>query len=232
VWRMELLEILRVLDVRDYRFTMPINSEQFQGDMGLVDARAVSEMKRRVQGSIDTETSSPVSFLGEDLVESAAHASPTPGPSLLLDSGERALQRLISSTVPESELASLIEAIFSSKRATDTFGGLAGRDAQTFIDTMDEVCRRPLPPVKNEPIVSYFVLLPHPDRCWRILISHRRSEGGASNHCTRCVPVTPCFLDHCGSSCAKTQRASRCTVVGLGMFTDVDIRGGMSQSRS
>ena len=84
-------------------------------------------------------------FPEEDLslVEDAVLPPPTPGLSLLLDPGERALRRLISNIPPASELVSLIEAIFSSSKATDAIGGLTGRDAQIFIDAIDEVTFTP-----------------------------------------------------------------------------------------
>ena len=65
--------------------------------------------------------------------------SPTPAPSLISDSGKQALQHLISRAVPEGELISLIEKIFSSGKVSDIVGCLGGDDAQTFIDSMDEV---------------------------------------------------------------------------------------------
>jgi hypothetical protein len=57
----------------------------------------------------------------------------------VLDPSDQSLQRLISRTVPRSELASLIETIFSNKKATDIVDRLQGGDVQTFIDIMDEV---------------------------------------------------------------------------------------------
>ena len=57
----------------------------------------------------------------------------------VLDSDDQSLQRLISRTVPRSELASLIETIFSNKKVTDVLDRLQGGDVQTFIDIMDEV---------------------------------------------------------------------------------------------
>ena len=60
-------------------------------------------------------------------------------PSLVLDSGERALQRLISNDIPQDELASLIETIFSSRNAINMVGRLGECDAQTFVDVVYEV---------------------------------------------------------------------------------------------
>ena len=100
-------------------------------------------------------------FLNEDLgtIEDDVPHPPAPEPSLVLDSGQRALERLISCSVPESELASLIEAIFSSSKAIETVGSLTGSDAQTFIDVMDGVCHRVLPSAKNELAECYLTVL-------------------------------------------------------------------------
>ena len=90
------------------------------------------------------ESDSPVpnSFLDEDLslAEDAEPPSPIPGPSLVLDSDKRALQRLISRAGPEDEFGSLINAVFSTRKASDIVGCLGENDAQPFIDTVDEVC--------------------------------------------------------------------------------------------
>ena len=56
------------------------------------------------------------------------------------DSGEQTLQRLLSGGIPQAELVSSIEAIFSSRRVIDMVGLLQGNDAQVFIDAVDEVC--------------------------------------------------------------------------------------------
>ena len=60
-----------------------------------------------------------------------------PDPSVL-DSDDQALQHLINRTVPQGELASLIETIFSNKKVADVVDYFRG-DAQTFIDVIDEV---------------------------------------------------------------------------------------------
>lgn len=59
--------------------------------------------------------------------------------ALALYPGERALQSLISGTIPQVEQTSLIETILSSRGATHMVGYLRGSDAQTFIDVVDEV---------------------------------------------------------------------------------------------
>ena len=84
----------------------------------------------------------PNSFLDEDLslAEDAGPPLPIPGPSLVLDSDKRALQRLISRAAPDDEFVSLINAVFSSRKASNIVGCLGENDAQPFIDTMDEVC--------------------------------------------------------------------------------------------
>ena len=67
------------------------------------------------------------------------------GPSLALYPGERALQRLIDEIIPQGEQISLIETIFSSRKATEMVDCLQGRNAQTFIDAIDEVRYPPIP---------------------------------------------------------------------------------------
>ena len=92
-----------------------------------------------------SESGSPVPnlFLDEDLslTDGAMSSSPTPGPSLVLDSGKRALQQLISRAVPEDQLVSLIDAIFSRGNVSDIVSYLGGNGVQSFVDAMDEVCR-------------------------------------------------------------------------------------------
>ena len=63
-------------------------------------------------------------------------------PLLVPDSNRRALRRLISRTVPQHELLSVIETIFSNVKAADTVKCLEESDAQTFIDIVDEACHR------------------------------------------------------------------------------------------
>ena len=63
----------------------------------------------------------------------------------VLDSHHQTLQRLISRTVSQSELASLIETIFSYKKVADLVDRLQGSDVQTFIDVIDEVWPYTLP---------------------------------------------------------------------------------------
>ena len=58
-----------------------------------------------------------------------------------IDSYEQAWQRLISRAVPQDELPSLIETIFSDRRRTDMVDRLQGSDAQAFIDVVDGVCQ-------------------------------------------------------------------------------------------
>jgi hypothetical protein len=71
---------------------------------------------------------------------------PPPDPSTSIDSYDQAWQRLISGAVPQDELASLIETIFSSEKATDVADSLKGNDVQTFIDVLDGVWHHALPP--------------------------------------------------------------------------------------
>ena len=92
-----------------------------------------------------SESGSPVPnlFLDGDLslTNGAVPSSPAPGLSIALDSGKRALQQLISGAVPEDQLVSLIDTIFSSGNVSDIVGYLGGNNVQSFVDAMDEVCR-------------------------------------------------------------------------------------------
>ena len=60
-------------------------------------------------------------------------------PSIPNDPHERAWQRLINCAVPQDELPSLIELIFSDKKTADMVDHLQGSDVQAFIDVIDEV---------------------------------------------------------------------------------------------
>lgn len=66
----------------------------------------------------------------------------SPKPPLVPDFNKRALRRLISRTVPQHELLSVIETIFSNVKAANTIKYLEESDAQTFIDIVDEACHR------------------------------------------------------------------------------------------
>lgn len=65
----------------------------------------------------------------------------SPEPALISDSGEWALQRLVSRGVPQDELLSLIEKIVTNMKAGDVVECLRGSGAQIFIDVIDEACR-------------------------------------------------------------------------------------------
>jgi len=55
-------------------------------------------------------------------------------------SPRRALQWLIGGAFHRGGLTSLIDTIFSSRKATDIVGCLRENDAQTFVDVIHEVC--------------------------------------------------------------------------------------------
>ena len=170
----------------------------------------------------------PNPFLCED-PEDVVSSSSTSRPSLVLDSGEGALQRLIGRPASEGEVVSLIEKIFSNRSAADV-ASLTKKDAQTFIDVMDKVCHDALPSVKNRLIDSYFTLL-HFNRRQRTPISLHGPGGNACGYYPRCVPATSYFLDHCRSNYATIRRASHCAVVDMVMCSSVNTRGRRLQSR-
>jgi len=53
---------------------------------------------------------------------------------------KEALRYLISGAIPQDDLPSLIETVFSNEKATDMVGCLQGSDVQTLIDTIYKVC--------------------------------------------------------------------------------------------
>jgi hypothetical protein len=89
------------------------------------DALVASKNEQRVQTSTKTKPSESIP---------SGYNPPTPTePSFVL------LLCLISGAVPQGERASLIEAIFSTGKATGMVHYLRRSDAQTFIDIVDEV---------------------------------------------------------------------------------------------
>ena len=54
-------------------------------------------------------------------------------------SPDQSWQRLISNTVPQDELASLAEAVFSGENVADLVDSLQREHVQTFIDVIDTV---------------------------------------------------------------------------------------------
>ena len=84
-----------------------------------------------------------------------------PSDPSVLDSHNQALQRLISRTVSQSELAPLIEVIFSYQRVADLVDRLQGSDVQTFIDVIDEVWPYTLPPSRQR-LIDFCSNLLHP----------------------------------------------------------------------
>ena len=65
-------------------------------------------------------------------------------PPIRINSRVRVWQHLISCTIPQDELPSLMETIFSGGKTTEMVNSLPESDTQTFIDTIDEVGSRPL----------------------------------------------------------------------------------------
>ena len=55
------------------------------------------------------------------------------------DPGEQALQRLISDTIPQDEVAPLIEAVLLSGKAIEEIGNLQRNGVQAIIDILDKV---------------------------------------------------------------------------------------------
>lgn len=89
----------------------------------------------------DGDTSFPLHSPRLDTTRRTDHS---PDPSIAIGSHNQLLQRLISHTVPQDELCSLIETIFSDRKATDVIDHLRGSDTQAFIDVVGEVCHHTL----------------------------------------------------------------------------------------
>ena len=70
------------------------------------------------------------------------HTNDPSDPSIPNDPHGRAWQRLISCAVPQDELPSLIELIFSDKKTVNMVDRLQESDAQAFIDVIDGVRHR------------------------------------------------------------------------------------------
>ena len=98
-------------------------------------------------------------LLPSPCLDTARHTDDPLDPSATIDSYEQAWQRLISRTVPEDELPSLIETIFSNRKRTDMVDRLQLSDAQAFVDIIDGVSHQDL---YFQGIVGLFPLnLPH-----------------------------------------------------------------------
>ena len=74
---------------------------------------------------------------------------PPSNPSITVDPYDQAWQRLVSGVVPQDELPSLIETIFSNEKVTGMADRLQGSDVQTCIDVIDLVWHHALPPPEN-----------------------------------------------------------------------------------
>ena len=110
-----------------------------------------------------------------------------PDPPIILDSYNQAWQRLISGAVPQDELASLIETIFSNEKVTDMVDRLQGSDVQTFIDVIDAVRHHALPLPEGGSIYLFFNLLV---RRWITLISSHAPGGNPWNCYAGCALAT------------------------------------------
>jgi len=163
-WRMELLERLRALDVCGFQPATLMSSKPPQEDPG-PSGTLETDPTKHVQRSVDEEPLKPASVVCSYLALSTPYSlliiyssyttstlfesdresdeSSFIAPAKGLSSGERALHRLISGPHPQGELASLIETVFSSRKAIDLAGFLQESDAQTFIDVVHEVRFRP-----------------------------------------------------------------------------------------
>ena len=76
-------------------------------------------------------------------------------PPLISDSDRRALKRLVSSTVPNDELLSVIGTIVSNVKAANIVTELEGNDAQTFADIIYEACHHAIPSLRIGPLTWF-----------------------------------------------------------------------------
>jgi len=70
-------------------------------------------------------------------------------PPFVSDLDKQALQLLVCRAVPQDELPSVIESIVSNVKAIDIVNCLHGTEVQAFIDVVDEVRHRAIPPSNN-----------------------------------------------------------------------------------
>ena len=87
-----------------------------------------------------------------------------------------AWKRLISHTLTVEERISLITTIFSDDNQVETVGQLSGSDAQTFVDTIDEVSLHNLLRSRDKLIDFDTGIHILSIRCW--ITSHQRPAGG------------------------------------------------------
>jgi len=118
----------------------PTPSSSFDGDLGLVENAAPPAFTD--SGGVDRD---PVCEGSLALPLLPGDRNRPSKPPSISDSDRRALQRLVSHTVPQDELPSTIGMIVSNVKAADIAGCLQGSDAQTFIDVIDEVCYHAIP---------------------------------------------------------------------------------------
>jgi len=191
-WRMELLERLRTLDVCGFQPAVYTPSKRPQGDLGPDSILEASPVEQHAKRPVDAELLTPASAVCSYSVISAPRSlliirspqttstlSPdreldTLAPAKSLPSDERALHRLISGPRPQSELASLIEAVFSSREAIGLADSLQESEAQAFIDVLHEV-RFHLPSPRNG-LIDVVADFPNLDRLWGTSTLRQRSE--------------------------------------------------------
>ena len=156
-WLTEMWEILETLDVSRPRSTTPTVSEPPQPGRG--GAPEVGKPRFPSPGYLDgdlglVEDAVPSALIDSSvslvLSENTIHPSEPP---LISDSDKQALQDLISRTIPQDELPSVIERVVLNVKATDIVKYLQLGDAQAFVDVIDEVCHHPFPSLKN-PIID------------------------------------------------------------------------------
>lgn len=95
-----------------------------------------------VNGNLVDECGQPLSLL----LGHTSHPSELP---LISGSDKRALQQLVSQTIPQDELLSVVETIALNVKAANLVGCLQPSDAQTFIDVIDQAGHHIFSSLKN-----------------------------------------------------------------------------------
>ena len=111
-------------------------------------------------------------------LDTAQRATSLPDPFIAIGSREQAWQNLVDHAVPQDELLSLIETIFSDEKATEMVDGLQESNAQAFIDVIDEVRHRTLSFRGMGQYVSLSTFYILSVRHWVTLTSRHVSGGG------------------------------------------------------
>ena len=130
-----------------------------------------------IAADVFTTTRGPPTPLPHDPPRDRNVLNPLTDAPIIPHSDDQAWQRLISNAVPQDELASLIETVFSKENAPDLVDSLQREHVQTFVNVIDAVRDHALRSPKDGSTDStqFYVFVRH----WIALTLHRGSEGYA-----------------------------------------------------